>query len=128
MKQLLIARSVIKLKSNRIPVKMINSCVSPVKLKKGMILGNHQAVGSVMTTGEIQDIAQHEEGISICSLKNSKLQHKKVELEDICSHQKGKASEPDENNLMHSSEVQNRRMLRLTRLQRSIRQMICKVG
>ena len=33
-KQLLIARSVIKLKSNKIPVKMINSCVSPVKLKK----------------------------------------------------------------------------------------------
>ena len=31
---------------------------------------------------------------------------KKGELEDICSHQKGKASEPDKNNFMHSSEVQ----------------------
>ena len=71
-----------------------------------MILGNLQAVGSVMTTVNVQDIARHEEGISICRLKNSKLQHKKGELEDICSHQKAKASEPDENNFMHSSEVQ----------------------
>ena len=82
---------------------MINSSVSPVKLKKGMIVGNLQAVGSVMTTVKVQDIARHEEGVSIRRLKNSKRQHKKGELEDICSNQKGKASELDENNFMHTS-------------------------
>ena len=71
-----------------------------------MILGNFQAVGSVMTTVKVQDIARHEEGVSIRRLKNSKRKHKKGELEDICSNQKGKTSELDENNFMHTSEVQ----------------------
>lgn len=88
--KLLIARSVIKIKSNRIPVKMINPNVSPIKLKKGMVLGNIQPVGSVMPTRKEPDITTHEEGISLCRLKSHETSHERVKLEGISSYQKEK--------------------------------------
>ena len=69
--RLLIARSVIKPTSTKIPIKMINQSASPIKLKKGMVLGNLQAVGSIMSTGEVYDITACKEGMSICRLEQS---------------------------------------------------------
>ena len=66
--KILIARSVTQPISNKIPVKMINHRSTPVKLKKGLILGTLQPVGSLMETGQSFSIADHKEGLSICRL------------------------------------------------------------
>lgn len=76
--KLLIARSVVSPNSCRIPVKMVNSGMAPVKLKKGLLLGTLQPVGTVIRTGGEYDITQQEDGISICRLKTHEDQHKKT--------------------------------------------------
>ena len=67
--RILIARSVVKPTSDKIPVKMINQSASPIKLKKGLVIGNLKPVGSIMPTGDSYDITSHEEGTSVCRLK-----------------------------------------------------------
>ena len=66
--KLLIARSVMQPISNKIPVKLINHRSTPVKLKKGLVLGTLQPVGSLMETGQSISITDHKEGLSICRL------------------------------------------------------------
>ena len=58
--KILIARSVTQPISNKIPVKMINHSSTPMKLKKGLILGTLQPVGSLMETGQSFSIADHK--------------------------------------------------------------------
>lgn len=90
--KLLIARSVIKPKSSKIPVKLINQSSSPIKLKKGLVLGSLQPVGSVMPTGKSYDVTIHEEGISVCRLKSHESCHERRKLE-VSSKQKEKFGE-----------------------------------
>ena len=65
----MIARSVIKHVSNKIPVKTT---------KKGFILGTLHSVGSLMQIGTMSDISAHEEGMGICRLRCHKDGHKRI--------------------------------------------------
>ena len=67
---LLIARSLVSPRTGIVPVKVINQSASPVKLKKGVVLGTLQPVRSIMSTQDYYDISQHREGISVCQLKS----------------------------------------------------------
>ena len=54
---LLIARSLVSPRTGIVPVKVINQSASPVKLKKGVVLGMLQPVGSIMSTRDYYDIS-----------------------------------------------------------------------
>ena len=72
---LLIARSLVSPQTGRVPVKVINQSSSPVKLKKGVVLGKLHPVGSIMPTHENYDISKHSDGISVCQLKSHEDRH-----------------------------------------------------
>ena len=61
--------------TGRVPVKVINQSSSPVKLKKGVVLGKLHPVGSIMPTHENYDISKHSDGISVCQLKSHEDRH-----------------------------------------------------
>ena len=72
---LLIARSLVNPQTGKVPVKVINQSSSPVKLKKGVVLGKLHPVGSIMPTQENYDISQHRDGVSVCQLKSHEDTH-----------------------------------------------------
>ena len=72
----MIARSVTKPVSNKIPVKMMNHSSAPIRLKKGFILGTLQSVGSLMQIGTMSDIS--EEGMGICRLRCHEDGHQRI--------------------------------------------------
>ena len=79
---LLIARSLVSPRTGIVPVKVINQSACPVKLKKGVVLGTLQPVGSIMSTQDYYDISQHREGISVCQLKSHEDQHHRQQPTD----------------------------------------------
>ena len=72
---LLIARSLVNPQTGKVPVKVINQSSSPVKLKKGVVLGKFHPIGSIMPTQENYDISQHRDGVSVCQLKSHEDTH-----------------------------------------------------
>ena len=95
--KLLIAKSLTRPKSCKIPIKMINHSTSPIRLKKGLVLGTLQPVGSVMPTNEKYNIRQHEEGVSVCRLKTHEDKHQR-ELSNAHSSSNKEGSHPDGTN------------------------------
>ena len=95
--KLLIAKSLKKPKSFKIPIKMINHSTSPIRLNKGLVLGTLQPVGSVMPTNEEYNIRQHEEGVSVCRLKTHEDKHQR-ELSNAHSSSNNEESHPDGTN------------------------------
>ena len=79
---LLIARSLVSPRTSIVPVKVINQSASSVKLKKGVVLGTLQPMGSIMSTRDYYDISQHREGISVCQLKSDEDRHHRQQLID----------------------------------------------
>ena len=68
--KLLIARSLIQPNTKKIPVKMINQSQGPVRLKKGLVLGNLLPVENVMSTTGTYDITECEDGKAVCHAKS----------------------------------------------------------
>ena len=97
--KLLIAESLTRPKSCKIPIKMINHSTSPIRLNKGLVLGILQPVGSVMPKNEEYNIRQHEEpqGVSVCRLKTHEDKHQR-ELSNAHSSSNNEESHPDGTN------------------------------
>ena len=74
---LLVARSIVNPKTGKVPVKVINQRPSPLKLKKGFLLGTLQIVGSIAHTNDQYDITKQKEGLSVCMLKSPDSQHRR---------------------------------------------------
>ena len=96
--KLLIAKSLTRPKSCKIPIKMINHSASPIRLKKRLVLGTLQPEGSVKPTNEeYYNIRQHEEGVSVCRLKTHEDKHQR-ELSNAQSSSNKEKSHPDSTN------------------------------
>ena len=83
---LLVARSIVNPKTGKVPVKVINQRPSPLKLKKGFLLGTLQIVGSIAHTNDQYDITKQREGLSVfffCMLKSPD-QRKPTSTEKKC--------------------------------------------
>lgn len=79
--KLLIARSLIQPNAKKIPVKMINLSQGPVRLKKGLVLGNLLPVENVMSTTGTYDITECEDGKAVCHVKSNDCHLRKLLVE-----------------------------------------------
>lgn len=81
--ELLIGRCVITPKSNKIPLKVLNSRNVPIRLKKGLILGELHQVETIMPMRINADISKCEESLSLCRLQSTEHKHHRIIPENI---------------------------------------------
>lgn len=75
--KLLLARCMVTPVAKKVPVRVLNSRPSPTKLKKGLVLGILQEVGTVMKTDLTLTDNNQFDGISICRVKDHGCKHQR---------------------------------------------------